>query len=192
MEQNGLSTVRKSIFFKEAQTIISVFYLFMVGIGMLFEFQKYRVFNINIFLYADIFDFLIAPFRDYRIFLFVFITALVVFILYKVDSVTFSKFPKAYSIINFGLVKKSWFKTYRYGSFVFLLLAYIILSSILLAGINKQNTLKHAHPLTITFSDNGILTGTLIGKTKDAIFLYSNKKIKIIPSSALIKTVEYK
>ncbi len=191
MEQSGLSTVRKSIFFKEAQTIISVFYLFMVGIGMLFEFQKYRVFNINIFLYADIFDFLIAPFRDYRIFLFVFTTALVVFILYKVDSVTVSKFPKAYLILNFGLVKKGWFKTYRYGSFVFLLLAYIVLSSILLAKINKENTLKNPHLVKITFSDNEIVTGTLIGKTKDAIFLFSNNKVKILPSTALIKTVEY-
>lgn len=50
----------------EIQTILTISYIFAVGIGMLFTFQKYSEFGINIFDYADVFDFLIAPFQISR------------------------------------------------------------------------------------------------------------------------------
>lgn len=158
METGNLSSNRKGSFFKETQTVISLFYLFMVGIGMLFEFHKFRVFNINIFHYADIFDFLIAPFRDYRIFLFVFFTVLMLFILFRMDSLLIRKLPKTYSFLNFGLAGKSWFKTYRIGSFVFLFIFYIILSSLILAKINKVRTMQDSQHVTVTFSDNEMIS----------------------------------
>lgn len=59
---------------------MTVLYLLMVGLGMLFNYQKYSEFGINIFEYADIFDFLIAPFEDVRIVYFSVIFLLIPFI----------------------------------------------------------------------------------------------------------------
>ncbi len=55
---------------KELQSIISIFYILAVAIGMVFNYQKYSEFGINIFDYADIFEFLIAPFSDTTILFF--------------------------------------------------------------------------------------------------------------------------
>ncbi len=52
---------------KEIQTVITILYILMVGIGMLFNYKKYSRFEINIFDYADVFDFLVTPFQDTRI-----------------------------------------------------------------------------------------------------------------------------
>lgn len=60
---------------KELQTILTIAYIFSVAIGMLFTYHKYNEFNINIFDYADILDFLIAPFSDFTIFWFIIATA---------------------------------------------------------------------------------------------------------------------
>ncbi|MEA4809748.1 MAG: hypothetical protein VB136_10935, partial [Macellibacteroides fermentans] len=39
-----------------------VFYILAIGIGMLFNYTKYNNFDINIFQYSDVLDFLIIPF----------------------------------------------------------------------------------------------------------------------------------
>lgn len=43
------------------QVFLTLSYLFAIGIGMLFNYYKYNYFGINIFDYASVFDFLIAP-----------------------------------------------------------------------------------------------------------------------------------
>lgn len=80
---------------KDFQAILSIAYLFAVGIGMIFNYRKYSHFNINIFDYADITDFLIAPFADYRIFLFTFISVLILGAIYKLDSYIKEKHPES-------------------------------------------------------------------------------------------------
>lgn len=106
MKKNGLIDDKYELIVKEFQTILSVFYLLLVGIGMLFSYSKYSKFGINIFQYSDIFDFLLAPFRDVTIFIFSFITIFVVFLVYKLNELTKKKFPKYYnSKFNFGLLK---------------------------------------------------------------------------------------
>ena len=42
---------------KEIQTVFALLYVIAVGIGMLFNYQKYSEFGINIFDYSDVFDF---------------------------------------------------------------------------------------------------------------------------------------
>lgn len=52
--------------------------------------------------------------------------------------------------------------------------------------------MKDSQHVTVTFSDNEMIRGILIGKTKDALFLFSENSVKVIPSAALVKMVEYK
>ncbi len=68
--REGLVKDTYQLVIKEIQTLITLFYIIAVGIGMLFNFQKFSEFDINILEYADIFDFLIAPFSDVYILFF--------------------------------------------------------------------------------------------------------------------------
>ena len=65
--KEGLIKDAYELIIKEIQTIMTIFYLLMIGIGMIYNYKKYALFGINIFEYADVFDFLIAPFKDFRI-----------------------------------------------------------------------------------------------------------------------------
>ena len=80
MKENGLINDKYELIAKEFQTVLSVFYLLLMGVGMLFSYEKYSRFGINIFQYSDIFDFLLTPFRDITIFMFSFITIFMVYL----------------------------------------------------------------------------------------------------------------
>lgn len=69
-KDEGLIKDRYELIFKELQSVLTIIYLFAVGIGMLFEAEKFSEFGINIFEYADVFDFLTAPFSDAKILLY--------------------------------------------------------------------------------------------------------------------------
>lgn len=173
---------------REIQTIITIAYILSVGVGMLFMYQKYSRFDINIFDYADVFDFLIAPFSDYVILIYIVISAGIVFFVFKMDSFMQKKYPKYYSKVNFGMEKKSWYNIYRYSAVGFLLVFYIILSADSYGKISKKQILKQA-PIEIRFADNEIKEGIMIGKTQSVIFLLSDKRVDVIPVTSMIKEI---
>ncbi len=173
---------------KELQTILTIAYILSVGVGMLFMYQKYSRFDINIFDYADVFDFLIAPFSDYVILIYILGSALVAFFIMKTDSFLQKKHPKYYSKINFGIEKKPWFDLYRYLTFSFLLIFYIFLSANTYGKISKKQILKQA-PIEIRFADNEIKKGIMIGKTQSVIFLLSGKRVDVIPVTSMVKEI---
>ena len=80
---------------------------------MLFSFQKYHRFGINIFDYADVFDFLIAPFSDVKVLLFSLVSIFFGIALIRFDINWKKKRPESYSKINMGMDKKKWFDPVR-------------------------------------------------------------------------------
>lgn len=189
--KEGLIKDVYELIIKEIQTLLSISYILMVGVGMLFNYKKYAEFSINIFQYADVFDFLIAPFEDYTIFIFSLISVIVPILLYMLDSFWRRKYPKNYRILNFGLNKKSWFNMYRRLTYTFLFIFYIFISAGIYAGITRKKIEKQAE-ITIKFSDNEIEKGIVIGKTKEIIFLLKGKKITAIPLTSVVKEIEIK
>ncbi|WP_254712763.1 hypothetical protein [Polaribacter sp. AHE13PA] len=189
--KEGLIKDTYELIFKEIQTVITIFYILIVGIGMLFTYQKYSEFGINIFDYADVFDFLVAPFSDFKILLFSTITITLVFLFFKLDSLFNRKFPKNYSRINFGWDKKSWFNSYRYSLFFILFIFYLYLSADFYGKFTSKQT-KENSPINLKYSDNENINGIVIGKTKDVIFLLQGKKVKAIPINSIIKEFEIK
>ena len=174
---------------KEVQTIISVSYIAAVGIGMLFNYQKYILFGINIFDYADVFDFLISPFSDVKILSFTVISILLALLIAYLDILWKKKFPEAYSRFNLGWDEKSWFTTMRVISTAILIVLYLIIASGIYGKISREEVLNQ--PLTrIRFSDDEIKTGKMIGKTNDVVFLLSGDKVKAIPITSLVKEIE--
>jgi len=174
---------------KEVQTIISISYVVAVGIGMLFNYQKYILFGINIFDYADVFDFLISPFSDVKILSFTVISILLALLIAYLDILWKKKFPEAYSRFNLGWDEKSWFTTMRVISTAILIVLYLIIASGIYGKISREEVLNQ--PLTrIRFSDDEIKTGKMIGKTNDVVFLLSGDEVKAIPITSLVKEIE--
>ncbi len=176
---------------KETQSIISIFYILAVAIGMLFNYQKYSEFGINIFDYADIFEFLITPFSDIIIFLFTIGSSLFVYLFFRFDTWLMKKHPNFYSRAAFGWNKKTWYNTYRNIIFLILFFSFLHSTATLYGKIIARKTKKQT-PISLRFLDNEIKKGIIIGKTKEVIFLLENKKVKVIPFMALVKEFEVK
>ena len=176
---------------KEIQTVVTISYVLIVGIGMLFTYQKYSEFGINIFEYADIFEFLIAPFSDFKILLFSTVTIILVLLLFRFDVVWKRKYPKMYSKMNMGLDKKSWFSVYRYSFFTLMFIYYLYISADFYGKFTKKEVLEKTQ-INIKYSDNENIKGIVIGKTKDILFLLQNEKVKAIPINSNVKEFEIK
>lgn len=176
---------------KDLQSFITISYLIIVGVGMLFNFKKYAMFGINIFDYSDVFDFLIAPFSDIKIVLFSTLTIIFVFLLFKLDAVWRRKFPKFYSKIILGWDKKGWFSMYRYVSFAVLFVLYLYISATYYGKITAKQ-IKNQSSITLKYADNQTINGIWIGKTNDMVFLLQNKKVLAIPIQSFVKEYEVK
>ncbi len=174
---------------KDSQTILGISYVIAIGIGMLFTYQKYSKFGINIFDYASIFDFLIAPFSDFRILFFTIISLVGTYFLFVFDSFYQNRFPKSYSKVNFGLDQKKWYRSLRYFSTTLLFFLYLFISAISYGTISKKRVLKQ-HSIQVTFADNQIKTGKMIGKTKEVLFLTNENSVDVIPITALVKEIK--
>jgi hypothetical protein len=187
--KEGIIKDTYEVVIKEIQTVITISYILAVGIGMLFNFQKYSEFGINIFDYADVFDFLIAPFSDFKILIFTIISLTFSYLIFKLDILWKRKFPKSYSKHNFRLDKKIWYNSFRYISFAIIFIFYLYLSANKYGNISKKQILNQSS-ITIRFSDNEIKKGKMIGKTKDVIFLLTDENVEAIPITSLVKEIE--
>ena len=85
-------------------------YLIMVIIGMIFNYFRFDMFGLNIFQYASVFDFLISPFEDMHILLFIFGSILLVLFTMKMDKLWKKHFPKSYKKWTFKWTERSWYK----------------------------------------------------------------------------------
>jgi hypothetical protein len=158
---------------------------------MLFTYHRYSEFGINIFDYADVFEFLIAPFSDFKILLFSTVTITISLLLFKLDVLIRRKFPKTTSKMNMGMDKKSWFSTYRYTLVAFMFIYYLYLSADFYGRFTKKEIMQKS-PISIKYSDSESINGIVIGKTKDIIFLLQNEKVKAIPINSNVKEFEIK
>lgn len=188
--KEGLIKDSVELVVREFQTLLSVIYLAMVGIGMLFTHQKYSQFNIDIFDYSDIFDFLIAPFQDISILIATIIGVLLSLLIFRLDKFAQRKFPRAYSILAFGWDKKSWYDSYRYLVFVFMLLVYVFTASNSYGKHIKKKVLDQEE-ITITYMDNSTVSGIQIGKTQETVFILDGEDIHAIPVGSTVKKISH-
>lgn len=189
--KEGLIKDTYELIIKEIQSVITASYIVAVGIGMIFNYQKYSEFDINIFDYSDVFDFLIAPFSDFYILLFATAFILIIAIVIKLDILWKRKWPKSYSIANLGSDKKTWFKAYRIIQFIILFFLYLYLSADYYGNYTKDKITKQKD-ISIKLVDNEIKAGKLIGKTKDVIFLLIDDGVYAIPFSLVVKEIKIK
>ena len=187
MKKNGLINDKYELIVKEFQTILSLFYLLLVGIGMLFSYSKYAVFRVNIFQYSDILDFLLEPFRDITIFLFTFITVVLIYLLVKLELFTKRKFNKLYnSKFYFGFYKSN-----PLISMVIFFILYLYVFSGKYGKLCETRILKKSNNIEILLNNGEIKKGKLIGKNNGYIFLLENEKeVNIYPISNSINKIK--
>lgn len=174
---------------KELQTVTTIFYIFTVGIGMLFNYKKFAEFGINIFDYADVFDFLIAPFSDYKIIVFALLSMVVPYLLYYFNQYYKKYHAESYAKMSYGWDQKLWYKELMKFSYVFLIIFYVFISAKVYGKVLKHQIVKQS-PIEVRFSDNEIKKGILIGKTKDVVFLLIGDKVEAIPITSLVKEIQ--
>lgn len=179
-------TFRSLPFLKEIQTFLSVAYIFGVGIGMLFSYKQYMHFGINIFEYADVFDFLLAPFVDFTIILFTIFSLTISYLLIRLDIWWKARFPQSYSKMSFGWEKKAWYNTYRYIVYSLTFIVYLHSTANLYGKLSVLH-IKKQTPITLRYADNETIEGQMIGKTKDIVFLLCDDHVKAIPIASNVK-----
>ena len=187
--KEGIIKDTYELLIKELQTVTTIFYILTVGIGMLFNYKKFAEFGINIFEYADVFDFLIAPFSDYKIIVFAVLSMVVPYLLYFVDKYYKENRPEAYEKMNAGLGQKIWYQKMMKFSYYFLIIFYVFVSAKIYGKVSKNQIVKQS-PIEIRFSDNEIKKGIMIGKTKDVVFLLIGDKVEAIPITSLVKEIQ--
>jgi len=189
--KNNLSLKSFRFTLGDIPNILGLFYLFAIGVGMLFTYQKYSQFGINIFDYADVFDFLIAPFADFTILAFTLGSLAIAYAIFIFDFWWSNSHSKSYSIVNFGINKKSWYQLYRYFLFLGMLVLYLYISSGYYGKMSGKKV--KAQPKTsLRFSDNETKHGVIIGKTKEIVFFIEDDNVSAIPITALVKEFEIK
>ncbi|MBT2163146.1 hypothetical protein [Zobellia barbeyronii] len=177
---------------EELQTLITISYIISVAIGMLFSFQKYNRFGINIFDYADVFDFLITPFSDFKVLLFSFGSILMGLLIIKFDIYWLKKHPESYSKINMGMYKKEWFNPVRYTFYTVMLLSYLFVASNGYGNSAKKQIETNSEMIGVKFNDGDTKRGILIGKTSEYLFLKTEGEITAIPIRSMVKEIEIK
>lgn len=173
-------------FRKNIQTVLSFAYIFGIGIGMLFSYKQYFHFGINIFEYADVFDFLLAPFVNLSIVLFTIFSLSISYLVVRFDIWYSLKHPQSYSKLNFGMEKKTWFNAARYIFYSLTFIVYLYAAANLYGKLSVLHIKKQA-PVTLRYADNETLEGQLIGKTKDIVFLLCDDHVKAIPIASNVK-----
>ena len=177
-----------TVLLKQAQTVVTFVYLIMVGVGMLYYHQKYSEFDINIFQYADIFYFLVAPFEDVFIFFLCAVAVILFFMGYAFDGFIQRKMPRFYTAMYLGANKQSWFKKAQAISWpVTFVLLLVIYSEVY--GERARRIVLESSPISITFADSQKMSGQMIGKTDGTLFLLHGTEVKAIPLNSEVKEI---
>ncbi len=188
--KEGLIKDTYELIIKEIQTLITIAYLLMIGIGMLFKYKVYSTFGINIFEYADVFDFLIAPFQDKMIIVAALLAMIIPFLIVSFDVYFKKEYPEAYSKFNFGWDKKPWYNKLRIVLFILLFFYFIFEAAVGYAKFT-ENKIYKKEKTTLKYADNETIQGKMIGKTNDVVFLYmEGGSVKVIPIPSLVKEIE--
>lgn len=156
---------------------------------MLFSYQKYIQLGINIFEYANLFDFLITPFADLKVLFFSILAILLGFLFIELDERLIKKYPKMYEKFNFGMNKKKGFNLFRFGFYGLSLLVLIFAASFFYAK-HSYNSLMAQAPIEVELMDGTSEEGIMLGKTNESLFLKTEAEVVIIPVNTALKAIK--
>jgi hypothetical protein len=177
------------------QKYLPFIYLFSVCIGALFTWYKYFLVGINVFNYANVYDFLMMPFRDKWALFFTVFPLVIIWSYLKVFSMLINNPQSFWGRLLYEPYKKRFPKYAKkeedlLGSDFGILLYFVpyLILSLLFYGKMTQ-IMVHTPVITCEFTDGTKLRGMRIGQLSDYVFLNLGSKIEAIPLGNEVKKI---
>lgn len=172
-----MKSAKKAI--KNFQVIVTAAYGFSIIMGMIFSSAKYYVAGINIFEYAEIFDFLVYPFIEPTVIIFSFLPIILAYILVVYDEHIKKKKPDFYKKNTIegrlGLLNKPWWKNVKRASMLLIFIpGYLIVSYLLYKQYIFKNYKTLYECVVLEFHEGDLIEGKILGKVRDMIFIIKN------------------
>lgn len=178
---------------RDISLTISILYIVLVAIGMLFKAIFYAFFHINIVEYSDISDFLLAPFRDPIILIMSIGTVLFFHALNIFDNWMEVKAPRINALFYYGFDKEKYQAWFSMKGMATMIVTYTVLFAYVYGSFSSKNIKKsYVSTVVVSFKDNKFEpTDTLIyvGKTNTFTFFYkrNDKQTVVVPLSDVLK-----
>ncbi len=174
-------------FEKDLSFSLTLCYISLIAIGMIFDMVLYAFFKINIANYSDISDFLLAPFRDLKILVFTIGTVLILHWITELDIWLEKKHPKWHKMFYYGFDKEKFQKSFSGNGMYAILFVYIFMAAFFYSFIEIKKIKNQTYSNTIItskdykYAPNDTLI--YIGKTNTFIFMYkkNDKSTLILP-----------
>jgi len=193
-EAKGLPDKIGDFLSKDLSLTLSLAYVALVGIGMLFSYQYYANWGIDIFQFAGLSDFLLAPFRDMLVFFFATISVWISYLFILASRKLDRKFPHLAKFWNLGISVDS--KKYnQYMNFNLLagIVVYLYLSSQGFSILRKNNFRKHPerYRVEIEQDDHSVQAYLLLGLTEEFALVLNEKdqKVSALPLDGGIRSI---
>jgi len=172
-----MKSAKKAI--KNFQVIVTAAYGISIIMGMIFSSAKFDIAGINIFEYAEIFDFLVYPFIEPTVIVFSFLPIIFVYLLVVFDEYIKNKKPDFYRKKTIegilGLIDMPWWKKVKR---TIMLVTFIPLYLAASYFLYKQYIFKNYKTMfecvVLEFHEGDIIEGKILGKVKDMIFIIKN------------------
>ena len=178
---------------KDISLSLSITYVVLVAIGIIFNGAYYLCFRINVISYSDISDFLMAPFRDMFILIFTIATVFSIYYLNVFDEWLERKYPKLHDSMYMGIDKDKYQKDFAFNGVLFMIVVYVCLTAILYAEFQakrvKNGYNSYIHVITKDNHFEPSDTLYFIGKNNGYTFLYNKtkKQTDVIPMSDVLR-----
>ena len=192
MKENILETI-SNFLKKDFNSSLSVGYLSLVFVGMLFQGALYALFGINIVQYSDISDFLLAPFRNPTIILFTIFTIIFIYFFTIFDNWIDKSYPRFYVLLLMGVDRTKYKNWYIDKGVLLVFLVYVCLAATFYGSLGYKTIKNTTNSRTqLTFKDNKFVpsdTLIYIGKTNAYVFLYNRtkKQTDVVPIADVLK-----
>ena len=181
---------------KDLSLTLSLAYVALIGIGMMFTYQYYDIWGIDIFQFAGFEDFLLAPFRDMLVFFFAVVSVLFSFLAIELSKKLDKKYPHLSKYWNLGLSVES--KNYNFYMNINLMLGiliYLHLSATGFAILRKWRFKKHPEENRVEIELEGQKAQNflLLGLTENyAIVLSENdRKVSAFPLEGGVRCLRF-
>ena len=188
-EIDGLPAKILRFILREPSLTLTLSYLVLIIIGMVFSYHYYLNWGIDVFQYATISDFILAPFKDAIVLLFAFISILLSWLVFELSKKMEQKFPKLSGILWLGIKPgTSAYRNLYLSSLVYGFFFYLWISSELFAGwkFGRMLKSKENYVVEILFHsqpENGWVRFIRVGQLENfSILAYpENNNVLVVP-----------
>lgn len=179
---------------KDVSLSLSLGYILLISLGILFNYLYYSYFEIDILPYCDLTDFLVTPIREPLILVFFAGNLFFLYLIWLWDNFFQRRFPKTYRKLSLGINPDApWHNAYKNTTFTVVLLIYMYQGIYILTRFEIRNLrMPDAPKVSIVIKDSNehLISSThvLVGKVGNYLIVKSDtarKRAIIFPMESI-------